>query len=85
MKLAAAASWATLSNNQQYFVHTHHPIDRRARTTVFVPPVVAHWLEREIYQWVRVARTTRPTMSGRCFAVAKTDEDCIGQSRHSIC
>ena len=30
----------------------HHPIDRIAHTTAFVTPVVDHWLEREIAQWV---------------------------------
>ena len=30
----------------------HHPTDRIAHTTVFVAPVVEHWLEREIDQWV---------------------------------
>ena len=30
----------------------HHPIDRLAHTTAFVTPVVEHWLEREIAQWV---------------------------------
>ena len=30
----------------------HHPIDRIAHTTAFVTPVVEHWLEREIAQWV---------------------------------
>ena len=30
----------------------HHPTDRRAHTTAFVTPVVEHWLEREIAQWV---------------------------------
>ena len=30
----------------------HHPIDRIAHTTTFVTPVVEHWLEREIVQWV---------------------------------
>ena len=30
----------------------HHPIDRIAHTTAFVTPVVVHWLEREIAQWV---------------------------------
>ena len=28
------------------------PTDRIAHTTAFVPPVVEHWLEREIAQWV---------------------------------
>ena len=30
----------------------HHPTDRIAHTTPFVTPVVEHWLEREISQWV---------------------------------
>ena len=31
----------------------HHPTDRITHTTAFVTPVVDHWLEREIPQWVR--------------------------------
>ena len=31
----------------------HHPTDRIAHTTAFVTPVVEHWLEREIAQWVQ--------------------------------
>ena len=30
----------------------HHPTDRIAHTTAFVTPVVEHWLERDIAQWV---------------------------------
>ena len=30
----------------------NHPTDRIAHTTVFVTPVVEHWLEREIAKWV---------------------------------
>ena len=30
----------------------HHPTDRIAHTTAFVTPVVEHWIEREIAQWV---------------------------------
>ena len=30
----------------------HHPTDRITHTTAFVIPVVEHWLEREIAQWV---------------------------------
>ena len=30
----------------------HHPTDRIAHTLAFVTPVVEHWLEREIAQWV---------------------------------
>ena len=32
----------------------HHPTDRITHTTDFVTPVVEHWLEREIAQWVHV-------------------------------
>ena len=31
----------------------HHPTDRIAHTTAFVNPVVEHWVEREIAQWVQ--------------------------------
>ena len=31
----------------------HHPTDRITHTTAFVAPVVEHWLEREIAQWVQ--------------------------------
>ena len=30
----------------------HHATDRIAHATAFVTPVVEHWLEREIAQWV---------------------------------
>ena len=30
----------------------HHPTDRIEHTTAFVTPVVEHWLERKIAQWV---------------------------------
>ena len=30
----------------------HHPTDRKIHTTTFVTPVVEHWLEWEIAQWV---------------------------------
>ena len=30
----------------------HRPTDRMTHTTAFVSPVVEHWLEREIAQWV---------------------------------
>ena len=37
---------------QQWFFYMHHPKDRIAHTTAFVTPVMEHWLEREIAQWV---------------------------------
>ena len=30
----------------------HHPTERIIHTTAFVTPVVEHWLEQEIAQWV---------------------------------
>ena len=30
----------------------YHPTDRIAHATAFVTPVVEHWLEQEIAQWV---------------------------------
>ena len=38
--------------SSKFFLYMHHPIDRIAHTTAFVTPVVKHWLEREIAQWV---------------------------------
>ena len=38
--------------NSKGFFYMHHPTDRIAHTTAFVTPVVEHWLEREISQWV---------------------------------
>ena len=37
---------------QQGFFYMHHPTDRITHTTAFVTPVMEHWLEREIAQWV---------------------------------
>ena len=34
----------------------HHPTDRITHTTAFVTPVVEHWLEREIAQWVHTMK-----------------------------
>ena len=49
----------------------HHPTDRIAHTTAFVTPVVEHWLEREIAQWVvfylftmRFHKSAVPTADG---------------------
>ena len=34
------------------FNDMQHPTDRIIHTTAFVTPVVEHWLEQEIAQWV---------------------------------
>ena len=50
-KKSAAATWATLFEQQGFF-YMHHPTDRITHTMAFVTPVMEHWLEREIAQWV---------------------------------
>ena len=46
-KPAAATSWA-----MQGIFYMHHSKDRMAHVTVIAIPVVAHWMGREIAQWV---------------------------------
>ena len=41
-----------LSINSKGSFNMHHPTDRITHTTAFVTPVVEHWQEREIAQWV---------------------------------
>ena len=43
----------------------HHPIDRIAHTMACVTPVVEHWLEQEISQWVFLEVVCKFTLSGR--------------------
>ena len=48
----------------------HHPTARIIHTAAFVTPVVEHWLEREIGQWVHPMKdrsTTHRTMSERSY------------------
>ena len=33
--------------------YMHHPINKIAHTMAFITPVVEHWLEQEIAQWVQ--------------------------------
>ena len=40
------------SDSENGFFYMHHPTYRIAHTTTFVTPVVEHWLERDIAQWV---------------------------------
>ena len=41
-----------LSINSKGSFICHHHTDRIIHTTAFITPVVEHWLEREIAQWV---------------------------------
>ena len=63
----------------------HHPTDRITHITAFVKPVVEHWLEREIAQWVHPSllpdpyyRCTRPTSGSSYNQIADRPTD-----RHS--
>ena len=47
------AQWQECSPiSSKGFFYMHHPTDRITHTTAFVTPVVEHWLEREIAQWI---------------------------------
>ena len=48
----------------------HHPTDKIAHTTAFVTPVVEHWLEREIAQWV-LPMKDRSQMNEGCTVLNK--------------
>ena len=69
------------------FFYMHHPTDRITRTTAFVTPVVEHWLEREIAQWVHPMKDRSDdhhTMSERstselCPAPPKKDKEVQGK------
>ena len=41
---------------RQGFFYMYNPTDRIAHTTTFVTPVLEHWLEREIAQWVHTMK-----------------------------
>ena len=55
----------------------HHPTGRIIRTTAFVTPVVDHWLEREIAQWVHPmkGRSDDPSHHERTLLPRKAYED----------
>ena len=48
----------------------HHPTDRIAHTTTFVTPVVEHWLEQEIAQWVHTMKDRSDDPSERVAHVS---------------
>ena len=49
----------------------HHPTDRITHTTAFVTPVMEHWLERKIAQWVHnegsIRRPIAPFIANECL------------------
>ena len=48
-------------SHKGYF-YMHNPTHRIIHTTAFVTPVVEHWLEREIAQWVHHEEMSREAM-----------------------
>ena len=46
----------------------HHPTDSIVHTTAFVTPIVDHWLEQEIAQWVHYEGLIQRPMSEPCTA-----------------
>ena len=62
-----------LSINSKGFFYMHHPTDRITHTTVFVTPVVEHWLEQEIAQWVHPMkdRSDDPPHHERTLSIQK--------------
>ena len=72
----ATATWATLSDWQQGVFYMHHPTYRMTHTTAFGTPVVEHWLEREIAEWVHHEGSIR-----RPIAPLRDDVFCEGFPR----
>ena len=57
----------------------HYPTDRIIHTTAFGTPVVGHWLERVIAQWIHhegsIRRPIHRTMSERSYHGATSRSD----------
>ena len=67
----------------------HHPTDRITHTTTFVTPVVEHWLEREIAQWVHhEGSIRRPIIAGFIFGLFSRSHPIthnFDNKRHGVC
>ena len=61
----------------------HNPTDRIAHTTAFVTPVVEHWLEREIAQWVHPMkdRSNNPSHHERNYISLQRLDKAGGEKR----
>ena len=60
----------------------HNPTDRITHTTAFVTPVVEHWLEREIAQWVHHGGSIRRPIAP--WANALTTEIPLAPWLHGV-
>ena len=52
-----------ISSKQQGLFYMHRPTDMITHTTAFVTPVVEHWLEQELAQWVHNEGLIRPPIA----------------------
>ena len=64
----------------------HHPTDRITHTTAFVTPVVEHWLEREIAQWVHPMkdRSDDPSHHERTLYLWATSRSSLSSKTKSL-
>ena len=69
------------------YSYMDHPTDRITHTTAFVRPVVEHWLEREIAQWVHPMkdRPDDPSHHERTFYLRATSRSRDGMSGERTC
>ena len=62
---------------EQGFFYMHHPTDRITHTMAFVTPVVEHWLEREIAQWVHCMQRCKYVCMHVCMFVYVCRNVCM--------
>ena len=62
----------------------HHPTDRITHITAFVTPVMGHWLEREIVQWVHYEGSIRRSIAPWANALT-TELHLAAYDRQSQC
>ena len=75
-----------LSINSKGYFYMHHPTDRITHTTAFVTPVVEHWLEREIAQWVHPMkdRSDDPSHHERTLYLWATSRSLIEKRAYEV-
>ena len=62
----------------------HHPTDRITHTTTFVTPVVEHWPEQEIAQWVKLMKDHPCTMSEHSYHGATSRSGALGDTERDL-
>ena len=63
----------------------HHPTDRITHTTAFVTPVVEHWMEREIAQWVHPMKDRSGDKIVKCYSILdRWISSCLNTGRYWV-